>query len=296
MRLARVQAPQGTHDSELLADGRRPMKSLLVHVDGSPRCAVRLSLAIALSHRHDAHLTALFAGTPPLLGMPYSFAGGPEMVQILQDLHLERRAKARAAFQASAAGTQAEWAELGAMPLFPGFAGQALFADLMVLGQHDPNDAEGDTPADFVSSMMLTTGRPALVVPHSGRFETAGTRALVAWKPSAESARALSASLPLLRQAIEVTVVEWGHSPAQTEVQALDIERYLELQGIKARFERHPDEPRDIGELLLSEASDLGADLLVMGCYGHHRARELVLGGATRTILKSMTLPVFMSH
>lgn len=272
------------------------MKSLLVHIDGSPRCAARLRLAIALAHEHDAHLTALFASTPPLLGMPYSFAGGAETMQILQDVYVERLAKARSAFQATAAGTQAEWAELGALPLFPGFAGQALFADLMVLGQHDPEDAEGDTPADFVSSMMLTTGRPALLVPHSGSFETVGTRALVAWKPCAESARALSASLPLLRQATEVTVIEWGHSPAQTEGQALDIERYLDLHGIKACFERHPDEPRDIGELLLSEAADLGADLLVMGCYGHHRARELVLGGATRTILESMTLPVLMSH
>jgi nucleotide-binding universal stress UspA family protein len=289
-------ASKDAHRGDRLADGRHPMKSLLVHIDGSPRCTARLGLAIALSQGHDAHLTALFAGTPPLLGMPYSFAGGPDMVQILQDLHLERRAKARAAFQALAAGTQAEWAELGAMPLFPGFAGQALFADLMVFGQHDPDDAEGDTPADFVSSMMLTTGRPALVVPHSGTFETAGTRALVAWKPSAESARALSASLPLLRLATEVTVIEWGHEPDPAEQQALHIERYLELHGVKARFERHPDEPSDIGELLLSEAADLGADLLVMGCYAHHRAREMVLGGVTRTILASMTLPVLMSH
>lgn len=285
-----------TRDDGFTVVGCRTMKSLLVHMDGSPRCAVRLRLAMALARVHDAHLTALFAGTPPLLGMPYSFAGGPDMVQILQDLHVERRQKARAAFQAEAAGTKTEWAELGALPLFPGFTGQALFADLMVLGQHDPDDAEGETPADFVSSMMLTSGRPALLVPHSGSFETVATRALVAWKPSAESARALSASLPLLQRATEVTVIEWGHSPAQTEGQALDIERYLGLHGVKARFERHPDEPRDIGELLLSEAADLGADLLVMGCYGHHRAREMVLGGVTRTILKSMTLPVFMSH
>jgi len=272
------------------------MKSILVHLDGSPRSAVRLRLAMALAHAQAAHLTALFASTPPLLGMPYSFAGGAETMQILQDLCVERHAKARSAFEAAAAGTQAEWAELGTLPLLPGFAGQALFADLMVFGQHDPDDAEGDTPADFVSSMMLTTGRPAIVVPHSGTFETAGTRALVAWKPSAESARALSASLPLLRLATEVTVIEWAHEPDPAEKQALHIERYLELHGVKARFERHQDEPSDIGELLLSEAADLGADLLVMGCYAHHRAREMVLGGVTRTILESMTLPVLMSH
>lgn len=242
------------------------------------------------------HLTALFAGTPPLLGMPYSFAGGAETMQILQDLYVERREKAKAAFVAAAKGTGAVWAELGALPLFPGFAGQAVYADLMVFGQFDPDDADRETPPDFVSSMLQSSGRPALVVPHTGTFATVGTRVLVAWKPSAESARALSAALPLLRNAGQVTVIEWGHAPEQTAGQALDIERYLHLHGVTAHFERHPDEPDDVGGLLLSEAADLAANLLVMGCYGHRRARELVLGGATRTVLGSMTLPVLMSH
>jgi hypothetical protein len=164
MRSTRFPAWVGAHDRDLLADGCRAMKSLIVHVDGSPRCAARLRLAIALARGHAAHLTALFAGTPPLLGMPYSFAGGAETVQILQDLYVERRAKARSAFQVVAAGTQAEWAELGALPLFPGFAGQALFADLMVLGQHEPaSTVAQDVPTDFVEWTLIDSGKPALV-------------------------------------------------------------------------------------------------------------------------------------
>ena len=107
---------------------------------------------------------------------------------------------------------------------------------------------------------------------------------------------AVQTALPLLRQADRVTVLEWGARESDCRGAALDIGAYLELQGVQARLDRQAAEPAEVGELLLSRAADLGADLLVMGCYGHSRTREFVLGGATRTVLRSMTLPVLMCH
>jgi nucleotide-binding universal stress UspA family protein len=93
-----------------------------------------------------------------------------------------------------------------------------------------------------------------------------------------------------------VTVIEWGAEPADRRGAAIGIEAYLALHGVQAVLEQQAAVPDEPGELLLSRAADLGADLLVMGCYGHSRAREFVLGGATRTVLASMTLPVLMCH
>lgn len=272
------------------------MKSLLVQLDGTARCAVRLQLATELARRHGSRLTALFASTPPLMDFPFAYTAETVPVQALEDLHLARRERAMSTFRTYALGAEAAWTELGVESVVRGVAAQALYADLMLLGQHDPQAPARELPADFVPSVMQASGRPALVVPHSGRFEAVGGRVLVAWKPSAESARALSAALPLLRLAQQVTVVQWGQVPPANHGQALDIDIYLRLHGVTATFQRHTETPVGIGELLLSRAADLGADLLVMGCYGHSRAREFLLGGATRTVLDSMTIPVLMSH
>jgi nucleotide-binding universal stress UspA family protein len=272
------------------------LRSLLVQVDGSARCPQRLAVAAELSHRFDARLEALFAVTPPLLDLAYSYAAESLPLQLLQDLYLGWRDRALAHFEAARLD-RACWAELPpSAPLLPAFVEQARFADLMVLGQHDPGDLEREVPADFVPSVIVDSGRPALVLPYAGRFDTFGRHALVAWKPSGASLRALVGALPLLRSAERVTVLEWGSAPVDRREGALDIDGYLQLHGVQATLERQSDAPAEVGELLLSRAADLGADLLVMGCYGHSRAREFVLGGATRTVLASMTLPVLMAH
>ena len=272
------------------------MKSLLVHMDGTPRCKLRLGIAAELAQRHQAHLTALFAATPPLNDPIYPYAPEAASLEVLRELYVGWRDKALTDFRGAGLGPQASWAELGLQPVITGFARQARFADLIVLGQHDPADVEREVPGDFVPSVVVDSGRAALVVPFAGKFATRGTRALVAWKPSAASARALAAALPLLRLAREVTVIEWAAAPAESDLEPLDVERYLSLNGVTARVQRHAEDPKELGELLLSRAADLQAALLVLGCYGHSRAREFVLGGVTRTVLASMTRPVLMSH
>jgi nucleotide-binding universal stress UspA family protein len=123
------------------------------------------------------------------------------------------------------------------------------------------------------------------------------SQVLVAWKPSAQAARAVAAAVPLLRSAREVHLVSWGADDAPAcQGEALDIDGYLRRQGVSATSHRESAAGDDIGELMLSKAADVGADLLVMGCYAHSRVREVVMGGATRVVLQSMTVPVFASH
>jgi nucleotide-binding universal stress UspA family protein len=121
----------------------------------------------------------------------------------------------------------------------------------------------------------------------------------VAWDASREATRAVNDAIPLLASATTVTVLSVDPAIGRTEhgdVPGADIALHLARHGVNVRVEQTVSGGIGIGDLLLSRASDLGADLLVMGAYGHSRLRELVLGGATRTMLKSMTLPVFMSH
>jgi nucleotide-binding universal stress UspA family protein len=273
------------------------MKSLLVHLEGGPRCAARLAVAEHLASRLQGRILALFAAGPPLFaltGMPGDEASS---AQLLHEVHAGWRREAVQVFEAAGRDVPTAWAEVGIGDSpEAGMVAQAMYADLVVLGQHDPDDAGPRVPASFVSDVLLDSGRPALVLPHAGHHGRVGRRVLVAWKPNAPSARALSAAMPLLRDAERVTVVEWGTPLPACRGAALDLELYLRLHGVQATLEREEREPADVGERLLSRAADLDADLLVMGCYGHSRAREWMLGGATRTVLRSMTLPVLLCH
>ncbi|MEO7151303.1 MAG: universal stress protein [Burkholderiaceae bacterium] len=277
------------------------LRSLLVHIDPSPRCAVRLAIARELGRQHDATVTALYACAPSYLDLPFAMAEGSAGAFVaLQQLDDDRRRQALALFQherdIAGTGVRMVWRELAGAPLLPGFAGQALCSDLMLLGQHDADDLQtlGVAP-DFVASVLVASGRPALVVPNTGSDAALDGDVLIAWKASREAAHAVTAALPILHRARRIHVCAANaHAGAAGPA---ELEAWLRLHGIEAAFEHHASVPAEMpGEGLLSLAADVEATLLVMGCYGHSRARELVLGGASRTILRSMTLPVLMAH
>jgi nucleotide-binding universal stress UspA family protein len=273
------------------------MKSLLVHLEGGPRSAARLAVAEQLAGRLQGRILALFAAGPPLFALTGLPGDEAPSTALLHEVHAGWRREAVQVFEAARRDVPTAWAEVGlAEAPVAGVVAQAMYADLVVIGQDDPDAADPRIPAGFVTDVLLDSGRPALVLPHAGRPGRVGRRVMVAWKPNAPSARALSAALPLLRDADRVTVVEWGTRTPACRGAALDLALYLQLHGVQAAFEREEREPADVGERLLSRAADLDADLLVMGCYGHSRAREWVLGGATRTVLRSMTLPVLLCH
>ena len=177
------------------------------------------------------------------------------------------------------------------------FSRQARYADLMILGQHEPGkEAQANLPPDFVQWVLIESGRPALVIPYIGALAPVGRVAVVAWKNTREAAHAVGTSLAFLRRCERVHVVSWGEEDDVEESGPLDIEGYLRMQGVVSTMHHNMARPVAVGEALLSLVADTSADLLVMGCYGHSRAREWVLGGVTRSVLEAMTVPVLMSH
>lgn len=278
---------------------KESLTQLLVHLDGSPRAARRLGVAREIAQNQGAAVTVLYAVTPALLVVPFAPEAGPSVAEALGQIDEQRRTQARGVFDRSIAtpGVHAAWAEVQDYPIVPAFARQALYADLLVMGQHDPSDTEAaGVPFDFVETVMATSGKPALVLPYAENPGTVGQTVVIAWKPTREAARAVSAAVPMLQRARRVHVLSWGSEEEDVAGARLDLDSYLKLRGVQPTWHREGQEPNFMGDLLLSRAFDLDADLLVMGCYGHSRAREWVLGGTSRTVLQSMTLPVLMAH
>ena len=270
-------------------------KSILLHLDGSSRTVERIRLARQLADIFDAEVAGLPCTLSALMRYPLAIEASAEVVAIMQKLEKDARDRMRAAFAAcSADSPHMHWAE----PEIDGpwgFSRRALYADLMVLGQRDRDDPmDGELHGDFLPSVMVQSGRPALIVPYAGPVRPIGGNVLVAWKETRESARAVAAAVPWLCKAAHVHAVAYGEN-AKPALERLN--DALRLRGVHD-VTLHPGgrNDEDAGDKLLSFAADMGSDLLVMGCYGHSRAREWVLGGATQSILRSMTLPVLMSH
>lgn len=276
------------------------LRQILVHLDPTRAAPHRLAVARELAQRFGTELAALYAVTPGFIELPFAPEMGPSLAATLVEIDEERCNQVRKAFDTAMAapGPAASWAQTDEVPTAGAFAQQAFYADLLVLGQHDPAD-EGArcVPADFVPGVLLESGRPALVLPRAGTFPAIGRHVAVAWKESAEAAHALHAAMPLLQQATRVHVLAWsGYGPARLGGEPLDLERYLRAHGVQATWHEEGPEPGDLGNQLLARVSELGADLLVMGCYGHSRAREWMVGGASRTVLREMKVPVLMAH
>ncbi|MEO5784147.1 MAG: universal stress protein [Casimicrobiaceae bacterium] len=152
----------------------------------------------------------------------------------------------------------------------------------------------------MTTTVMLSSGRPLLIVPMIGAQPVLGDNVLVAWDGGREAARAVADALPLLQRAKRVTVIVVdadGGLRSRGPAAESPLVAWHHRHDVNAEVHRYdaPDIP--IGEWLLSRAADGGSDLVVMGGYGYtRRVRELVLGGVTRTMLQSMTVPVLMSH
>jgi nucleotide-binding universal stress UspA family protein len=230
--------------------------------------------------------------------MPFVPTNPEEIVDRIRAEAVEAARPIEAAFRECLRrnGIEGEWRIVeGAPPAT--VALHARYADLTIVGQ--PNrDEPQDADAVPVTAIM-TSGRPVLVVPFAGEFSTVGEHVLLAWNASREAARALNDALPLLLNAKQVTVLAinpqrgvGGHG----DVPAADIALHLARHGLKTEAAHTVAKDIADGEVLLSYAADIGADLIVAGAYGHSRAREMVFGGVTRTLIAEMTAPVLFSH
>jgi len=274
-------------------------QDILVHIDDSESMPGRLSVAVELAERFGAHLTGVYVdpglALPTLVDVPIS----PSLVDALEHEQQERRKRAEKQFKDSVAQSTlgTEW-RLAQGELASTLSRHARYTDLVVLGQEGTGDQKvvlGGLP----DTVVLTCGRPALVVPYIGASTPPGKHVIVAWNGSREAARAVNDALPLLTAAekVDVMCVNPGRGEEdEADLPGADVCLHLARHGVKAEAQELVASDLEVGDLLLSRAADHGADLIVMGAYGHARWREVVLGGVTRQLLSQMTIPVFMSH
>ena len=274
------------------------IKDILVHVDTDSGADARLALAAQIADRNGAHVAGLHIKADIVLPMTESYGALPASFFEEQYRAIDERAEsAKEKFEAAMRGGTAssEWRVAWGGPADV-LRRQARYADLVIVGQKNPDspDAAGDVP----DGVLLGTGRPTLIVPYVGPAKTFAKNVLIAWDDGAPATRALHDALPLLKNADQVIVaaVNAEDTGDHGQIPCADICRHLARHGIKAEAVALYAKDIDVADVLLSRAFDRGCDLLVMGGYGHSRFREFVLGGVTDQMLKSMTIPVLMSH
>lgn len=278
-------------------------KTVLLHVNQSAHAPERARVAARLARSFEAHLVgAAMSGISMEVyrNSAMMFAGPLPQAQF--DTLARNAELALDRFEAVAQGEDVHSFERRLSDYEPqaGLVMQARYADLVVVSQADPDDADTSLIRDLPEYVALHGGRPVLVVPYAGKFDTLDRHALVAWDGSRSATRAMTDALPLLRRSRKVTLALFN--PARmygvhSELPGADAALFLARHGVTVEVQQQatPD-GLDTGNALLSLAADLSADLLVMGAYGHTRWRETLLGGVTRTVLSDMTLPVLMSH
>ncbi len=283
-----------------IGKGSAELGEIVVFVDGQTETESILEFAGMLAQEHRARLISVFMQPAPIVTPAETFARGKGMQSTIEvhRAQLERiEAQRHAQFEdiVRRHGIRSEWKSLPYLSSEVGV--HAYYADLVVIAR--PESA-GQTagPPGLAESLVLSSGRPIIVLPPRGTVSRI-RRILVAWNATRESIRAVADALPLLvkAEAVEVLVVDHQRHPAgHSQEPGADIARHLARHGVHVEVRRLSSGGKNVGHLLLSQAAAFGADLVVMGAYGHSHLREWMFGGVTRTVLYEAGLPVLMSR
>ncbi|WP_028220904.1 universal stress protein [Paraburkholderia oxyphila] len=282
-------------------------KTLLVYLDPSERAQARLDFSLTLAGRFDAHLIGLYSPFAPEAREYFTVAG---CAPYYNDYCNARRAQQEAAEESfrhalRRAGMEGEW--IG----FDDYAEQPIIrrsrhADLLVAGQAAPDDEAHSLRARFLEGVVMTSGRPVLVLPYAGALRPVGDSIVIAWDGSREAARAVHDAMALLPGAKRVTMLHIGTPAASgvatsgvatSDARIADLDAMLARHAVNVDFAQcMSDSDETAGDTLLSWVATSGCDLVVAGAYGHPHWRERLLGGVTRALLESATVPVLLSH
>ena len=276
------------------------LKNLIVLADNSSGCTARIETALVMANKFDAYLTGVYAqGTESIpdqvfAELPYEIR---ETVQtrmlevanegaqhIAQNFHDQVEQAGRT--------EKSAWRVIHGHPNYVA-AVVSRYADLVIAGQ-SPKDVEFETvdPGEVVS----TSGRPMFIVPQTFKPKGYTGHALLGWNGSREAARAISDAMMILGPESKVTVAFMGPTSEMPESFGFDIGKHLQRHGVTVEQVELERKAGDSGKDLINYAGEVGADLIVMGAYTQSRLREEVFGGATRTVLRNMMTPIFLSH
>jgi nucleotide-binding universal stress UspA family protein len=275
------------------------IKDILVSVPVGSTSKAAVDYAISMATAFDAHLAGVaFAYEPVVPGTVFNGVAA----NIIDTYRAESEKAGRAAiagFEEAVrrAGLPAESHLLESATVGCGevFAHMARHFDISVVLQTEP---ESDAPEELLpEAALFGSGRPVLMVPYIHKAGVKLDRVLVCWDGSRAAARAIGDAMPLLMRSksIDVLSVSKDEGP-RDELPGADIAQHLARHKLKVDYKRIVAKDIDVASAILSHAADSGADMAVMGGYGHSRLREFVLGGATRGMLQAMTIPVLMSH
>lgn len=265
------------------------IRDILVHLDNSASSAVRLDVAIAYAGKHGARLRGLYLIThlfyePRAIGEK---ADSEKSEQMFAD-------------KTSEAGIAAEWVFQDCSVMGSNVSDlvtmNAYFTDLLIIGQVNLSAPVMNIPTDLVERVILASGRPVLVVPYSGTFQTAGDRIMIAWKAGRESIRAINDALPHMHKAHSVVILEGRMSNDNSDISLVPVRDFLLKHDIKVTLDTINSGNFPIGDMLLNNVSDKNIDLLVMGAFAPNRRGKLELSPVAQHVLKHLTTPVLMSH
>jgi nucleotide-binding universal stress UspA family protein len=291
MRLAGTAVGPGSRANE---EDVMAIKEIVLHFGRDSRRGARLGGAIRLAQRFGARVVGVHVLEFPFIPGYVQVDLSPALIEQRMLELRDMAAALRAEFEGSTAreSVPAEWRLIEGLGA-DAMALAARYADLAMVAQANPD--EPTTDDRLPDELVLSAGRPVLVWPFAGDYPELGRQIMVAWNGTREAARAVHDAMDFLTGADKV-VVSTVNSPDRDHIPGADIAAHLARHGIKAEVHAVVAPDLDVGNALLSAAADFGADMLVMGGYGHSRLRELALGGATRHLLASMTVPVLMSH
>lgn len=274
------------------------IKDILVNLSTENKRDVAAEYAVSVATALEAHLSGVaFAYEPTVPGTLFDGVSASIIAASMEETKKVAKASADkfeelargAALSADArvVGSSAE----GAADIFGRMARRY---DLSIVRQTNP---EGFTEDPIIEAALFGSGRPVLVVPYIQKQGLELNRVLLCWDGSRHAARAFADALPLLERSNQIDVVTVARKDDNnSEISGADIAHHLARHRLKVELKKLVAPDTDIADTILSHAADTSADLIVMGGYGHSRLREFVLGGATRGILASMTVPTFMSH
>lgn len=274
------------------------IKDVVVNLTGAAQAAT-VNYAISVATTFEAHIAGIAFVYDPVI--PGTVLGGVP-TDLIEAQRAENSKAAKAAADRFEAATKAASLSSELRILDASVAGAAdLFGrmarrfDLSVVGQSGPE--EGASEDLLIEGALFESGRPVIVVPTIQKEGLKLDRVLVCWDGSRQAARAISDAMPFLSRAdvIEIVVVT-GERGKRGEMVGTNMANHLARHGLKVELKRVAAGNVDVPNAILSHAADSGADFMVMGGYGHSRLREFILGGVTRTVLSSMTVPVLMSH
>lgn len=276
-------------------------KTIIVHVDNAAASASRVATASRLACAYDAHLVgAAMTGLSPYIFPVDGFAPGlPSVTFPVEQLRQEAdRALDQFEVQARQSGVRSHARRRIDDEASAGLGMQSRYCDLLVISQAGADPGLPHVRPDFPESVLLNCARPVLILPAAGCPVPPGRRAVVAWNGSADAVRAITSALGLLQRAEHVSLVvfESGGHATLGEDKGVNMGAYLRRHGIDASITVADSASSELGQSLLTFAGTQGADLIVMGAYGHARLREILLGGATRTVLRSSTIALWMTH